>query len=723
MIMNRPLLLGYALSALLGAPLAALAAGTTPMVYETEKDLVTTADFDGDGREDVVIMDKASGKYRLGYQQSAGVFNWIKFRFHNLKYVSGMSAGHLLNPEKWALALASADSGQLLVVDVSNPNAAGTPERVPFKGLGPNVSVALDIGGAGNTPLSDLYVCSIYNADPTPNRLTLLRSTEGRFSEISDAPVAGSLVYPNVITLKAGGPALVASIVQGDDADGFRVDDLSSGKPTLAAEIKSVPKGGLFVVGNFHSPTLTDVLFYVRGENKLTVHAAEEAGGKVQFGAAKTFELAAPIKQVLVLKREGKSQLLIISGEGESAGIYNFDGTQAPALVQSAKPQEGEVFFGAAVLADGFVGYGSPKGMRESTKYSVFQWDGTQLVAGRRGSLATLADSDEITVPKIRELIVSQTPEKSFADMKLYTNVIPGTTVRYVMVPIPGGEFAMGSPESEKGRKPDEGPQHKIKINPFWMGMFEITWNEYEVFQYPDDEKQLRKNYPTPDNVNQVSDAVTRPSKPYVEMSFGMGKDGYPAIAMTHHAANKYCHWLSAKTGHFYRLPTEAEWEFACRAGTTTAYSFGDDASQLGQYAWFGRNSDFKYQKVGRKKPNPWGLHDMHGNVVEWCLDQYDPDYFKQFKDAIAVEPWVRATKPYPHSVRGGSWDDEDAAVLRSAARRGSERAWKAQDPQLPKSYWWLSDAQFVGFRIIRPLEVPPEDSMVKCWISGTEKD
>ena len=151
------------------------------------------------------------------------------------------------------------------------------------------------------------------------------------------------------------------------------------------------------------------------------------------------------------------------------------------------------------------------------------------------------------------------------------------------MVPIPGGEFVMGSPDTEAGRKPDEGPQHKVKISPFWMGRCEVTWNEYELFMYPDEERRTRATVPTDAAGDKLADAVTHPSKPYVEMSFGMGKDGYPAISMTQHGANKYCQWLSAKTGHFYRLPTEAEWEYAARAGTTTAYFFGDDTEQAGR--------------------------------------------------------------------------------------------------------------------------------------------
>src|SRR5437879_8525517 len=125
---------------------------------------------------------------------------------------------------------------------------------------------------------------------------------------------------------------------------------------------------------------------------------------------------------------------------------------------------------------------------------------------------------------------------------------------------------------------------------------------------YPDEEMRTRATVQSDEAGGKLADAVTHPSKPYVEMSFGMGKDGFPAISMTQQAANKYCQWLSAKTGQFYRLPTEAEWEYVCRAATTTAYSFGNDASSIVEYAWLGTNADFKYQPWGLKTRNPGAM-------------------------------------------------------------------------------------------------------------------
>jgi formylglycine-generating enzyme required for sulfatase activity len=302
-----------------------------------------------------------------------------------------------------------------------------------------------------------------------------------------------------------------------------------------------------------------------------------------------------------------------------------------------------------------------------------------------------------------------------------YASKVPLTGAAYQMVAIPGGKFLMGSPADEPKREECEGPQTEVTVDSFWIGRYEVTWDEYEPYMItlPDRYKHgARKDYDPA--VHPLVDAVSQPTKPYTEMSFGMGQKGYPAISMTQHAANKYCQWLSAQTGHFYRLPTEAEWEYACRAGTTTAYSFGDDPAQLGEYAWYYKNSREKYQKVGTRKPNPWGLHDMHGNVMEWTADQFWPDYFARIAGA-PTNPFLMPETPYPQSVRGGGWDD-DPDRLRSAARRGSDPSWKQQDPQLPKSIWYFTDARWLGFRIVRPLKTPSVAEMYHYWNSASKQ-
>lgn len=306
--------------------------------------------------------------------------------------------------------------------------------------------------------------------------------------------------------------------------------------------------------------------------------------------------------------------------------------------------------------------------------------------------------------------------------MEAYNESIPGTRASFDMTPIPSGSFLMGSPESEAGRGEDEGPQVEVSIDPFWMATCEVTWDQFELFMYPDQELRLRNYIKTPETINEISDAVARPTAPYVEMSFGMGKRGYPAISMTQHAAVKFTEWLSAKTGRFYRLPTEAEWEYACRAGTTTAYFFGDDPALLDDYAWHEANSNWKYQKVGTKKPNPWGLYDMHGNVAEWTLDQYTAQLFSTLDAESLENPFVFPKTLYPRVVKGGSWDDQPE-LLRSAARRASDAEWKRQDPQIPKSIWYHTDARFLGFRVVRPLEIPSPEEMRKYWTLGRENE
>lgn len=280
------------------------------------------------------------------------------------------------------------------------------------------------------------------------------------------------------------------------------------------------------------------------------------------------------------------------------------------------------------------------------------------------------------------------------------TVTIPGTDVRFTMALIPSGSFTIGSPDNEVGRDDDEGPQVTVELNEFWIGTHEVTSDEFAIYRFKD-----RDNDIAADTSFDV-DAVTRPSPPYEDPAHGLGAVGHPATGMTQWAALQYARWLSAKTGDFYRLPTEAEWEYACRAGALGAYSNGDEPAALDDVAWFSGNSSETFHAVGQKAPNGWGLYDMHGNVSEWTLDQYEATYYQQI-ESDSRDPWSEPTKRHPRTVRGGAFDDvpED---LRCAARQRSSLTWKRRDPQIPKSSWWNTDSQFLGFRLVRvakPLE------------------
>ncbi|RQO71663.1 sulfatase-modifying factor [Pedobacter sp. KBW06] len=303
-----------------------------------------------------------------------------------------------------------------------------------------------------------------------------------------------------------------------------------------------------------------------------------------------------------------------------------------------------------------------------------------------------------LTIPLFVSAFCASAQEKNSA----YKQQIDGTKLSFEMKAIPGGEFQMGS---KKG-KADEQPVHKVTIDPFWMSTYEVIWDIYEPFLYKDYET-THSTGPVPANV----DAVTRPTKPYLDMTFGMGKENHPALAMTHYNAIQYCKWLYARTGVFYRLPTEAEWEYASRAGSTEEYAFGNDAAKLGDYAWFKENSAGKTHVVGQKKPNQWGLYDMYGNVGEWTYDQYVPDFYKGVTGEKAKNPVSVPDKLYSHVIRGGSYDDVPKDI-RSAARLASDPVWKQLDPQIPKSNWWFPEAPFIGMRLVRPVTPPSKEAI-----------
>ena len=326
-----------------------------------------------------------------------------------------------------------------------------------------------------------------------------------------------------------------------------------------------------------------------------------------------------------------------------------------------------------------------------------------------------LSQACKSTAPVIKEnetVTENAEPEEETqvqtSDGQGYTEIVPQTEVSFDMIEIPAGSFTMGSSESEANRKPDEGPQHQVALDAFFMGKHEVTWDVFELFFEQNKELFVKLEN---DKVVKV-DAISRPSPPYEDPSYGMGKAGYPAISMSTYSALVFCKWLSTVTGKFYRLPTEAEWEYAARAGTTTAFSFGDSVEELDKYAVHYKNSNSKSAKVGSKLPNPWGLYDMHGNVAEWTLDEYKADAYANHGEK---NPWVTPTVFHPRVMRGGSWDD-DPDKLRSAARTASSLKLQKRDPQIPKSFWWFTDSNFVGFRLASPKEQPTPEEQRKFW-------
>jgi len=262
--------------------------------------------------------------------------------------------------------------------------------------------------------------------------------------------------------------------------------------------------------------------------------------------------------------------------------------------------------------------------------------------------------------------------EQSAPPDQPFTQEISGTVVELKMVPIPAGTIDVPDPDNP-------GTTKTIKVGPFYASTTEITWDSYDIFVYHLDEPPGGEEGGAPGEDGDGPQAVTRPTKPYIPPDRGFGHAGFPTISVTFKGAREYCVWLSKKTGRTYRLPTEAEWEYMARgeAAPYAPYCFGDDVKLLDEYAWYADNANRKTQPVGNKKPNAWGLLDVHGNVGEWAV-------------GLDGQP----------VARGGAFLNKAKEV--TLTRRDKQTPlWNITDPQMPKSTWWLSDCNFVGFRII----------------------
>lgn len=303
------------------------------------------------------------------------------------------------------------------------------------------------------------------------------------------------------------------------------------------------------------------------------------------------------------------------------------------------------------------------------------------------------------------------------AAFESFTEQIPGTPVSFRMCAIPEGSFRMGSPDGEQLRNEDEGPVREVSLSKFFIGEAEVSWDQYFAFY-----KETLSEGRTPpekvfaNNSRPDVDAISGPTPPFGIPDQGWGAGERPAITMTHYGAQTFCQWLSKKTGKKYRLPTEAEWEYAARGGTSTPYFFEGkpktysdrgfwrsvvdaDTAIITRYVTYDKNSGGRTSEPASMLANPFGLKNMYGNVMEYCSDWYTPDAYSQTPDKVSNPRGPE--QGTEHVVRGGDYRS-DAADLRSAARGTTDHtAWLKTDPQQPKSIWWYSDIKGVGFRVV----------------------
>lgn len=375
--------------AALAVGLALLPITARGFVYESATEFHADGDFDGDGRNDVVIVGKASGGYRIGYQLSPGVYTWSATRASGVQDVSGLAVGRLTATTRDGLAFTAPAANRVNLLDASSPLNAGLPVSVFIPSLGPNLVAALDIGGAGNTAFHDLFVGSRWNG-ASAYRYSSVRNTNGSsFSILDDAGVASLMERANRVNLKTGTVDRVGLISRAG-LDTFRAYDLSTGTAvqTLAQALMA---GSEFVLGRFDpGNALSQFLFYWPGANQLERRQVQEpVPGTFNLAAGTVFNLSQPILRVQVLTGAANLRLLVLYGAGESADVFNFDGVNAPVWLQSFAAEPGQSFTGAGVLDGGhFLLYSGAAGAGVSTRFQTWNFNGVNFTAGAAGELS-----------------------------------------------------------------------------------------------------------------------------------------------------------------------------------------------------------------------------------------------------------------------------------------------------------------------------------------------
>ncbi len=363
-------------------------------VYENPNEFTATGDFDGDGREDIVIVDRTTGNYRVAHQPVAGQHVWVPSRASGIENVAGLALGRLAVTTRDTLAFTGPDANRLNLIEANNAAVPGVPQSVFVPTLGPNYVVALDIGGAGNTALDDLLVGSIYNSGG-PNQVSLVRNTAGSYAQIGASLVQTSpWGAGNAVSIKTGTAPVAAALLRGNGQDTFRAYNLAGGTLLTVLQVNALPAGSAYVAGNFSGGALAQFLFYAPGEANggLRLRSVlEPSPGNFNFSAETLFNLGAPLEELYVVAQPGGVKLLALFDGGQLARVYNFDGVNAPTVAQEFTAAAGEHFTGAVPLAGGhFTMLSAPAGATTSSRFQRYNLAGGQYTAGASGDLPAL---------------------------------------------------------------------------------------------------------------------------------------------------------------------------------------------------------------------------------------------------------------------------------------------------------------------------------------------
>jgi len=323
-------------------------------VQTSVTEMTTSGDFDGDGREDLVMLDRATGQYRIAFGEADGSFFWSQVRTTGVTTVSAMAVGRLLSTAADALAVTSPELNGIAVLAADSRNQAGIPEKIAIDAIGPNTLLAIDIGGSGNTTHDDLLVASLWNDLPDHARINMIRA-DGTFSDHGFAN-HDTVERAERHALKIDSAPLALMMERGNSEDTLLVYDTSAGFPLPAPmlRISALAAGSEYALGYFDSNGMAQILVWLPGDNRLTAYPlSEPSPGQFVAGPATVFVLDQVIDALVVIPGNSAADKLLVQHESRFASIYDFDGSIAPVSLQSFSPNEGNVFTAMVSLTDG----------------------------------------------------------------------------------------------------------------------------------------------------------------------------------------------------------------------------------------------------------------------------------------------------------------------------------------------------------------------------------